>query len=196
MKPILRKREDEIRISGHGLRTPDGKIISRFPPIKDPELLHYVNGHASDKVNELLSRGCHGYPVTKGFTCNCPFCASRHKRRTLKHKVGGLERRKFKPGEAYTLDFTAMLEEASVEGNRVGVVFREVMTGTPLGQPLVDHTHICEALDWLYYYVISELDGNVRLKFLYGDCDPLWYSSDTLKSLLRRVGRWYFLPGV
>ena len=196
MEPILRKREDEIRRSGHGLRTPDGKIISRFPPIKDPELLHYVNGHASDKVNELLSRGCHGYPVTKGFTCNCPFCASRHKRRTLKHKVEGLERRKFKPGEAYTLDFTAMLEEASVEGNRVGVVFREVMTGTPLGQPLVDHTHICEALDWLYYYVISELDGNVRLKFLYGDCDPLWYSSDTLKSLLRRVGRWCFLRGV
>ena len=89
-----------------------------------------------------------------------------------------------------------MVEVASIDGNRVGVLFREMMTGTPLGQPLKDHTHICEALDWLYYYVLSELDGDVRLRFLYGDCDPVWYDTETLKSLLRRVGRWCFLRGV
>ena len=44
--------------------------------------------------------------------------------------------------------------------------------------------------------MLSELEGDVRLRFLYGDCDSAWFDSDALKSLLRRVGRWCFLRGV
>lgn len=66
----------------------------------------------------------------------------------------------------------------NLEGHRVGVLFRGVITGTPVGVPLVDRMHfVCGgvALDWLYYYVLSENDGDVRLRlgFLYGDCDPM-----------------------
>ena len=132
----LARRERDIQNSKKDIRSKDGKIIGRFPPQRDPETLHQVSGHSSDLVNEMLSKGSHGYPVLKGHSSQCQFCASRHKRRRLRRRIEGLHRRRFKPGEAFTMDFTAMVSEPSIDNNRVGIVFMELETGTPLGQPL------------------------------------------------------------
>ena len=86
------------------------------------------------------------------------------------------------------MDFTAMLAQASLSGNRVAILFRDIASATPLGVPMSDHTAVCEALDWLWHYILTELK-DVRLRFLYGDCDPLWFDPQQVKLLLRRVGR-------
>ena len=93
------------------------------------------------------------------------------------------------------MDFTAQVREKSLDNNGVGVVFQDIPTGTPVGQVLHDHTKITDALDWLHHYVQTECNG-VRLKYLYADCDPIWFSTDELKMFLRNVGRWCFCRGV
>ena len=77
----------------------------------------------------------------------------------------------------------------------MGVLFREYISHVKVGQALKNHTEICIALDFLWNYIITEKRG-VRLRALYADCDPIWFSTDELKMFLRKVGRWCFIHAV
>ena len=68
--------------------------------------------------------------------------------------------------------------------NQVGVLFAEYVSQIKVGQALKDHTEICKALDFLWNYISTEKRG-VRLRVLYADCDPIWFSTNELKMFLR-----------
>ena len=190
----LKSRDEQIRGQGR-VRGPDGNVVGRYPILNNDKDFHDAMGHPSDEVTKMMAQSTQGCPVRNGYSSRCPYCLSRRGRRQPKFKEEGLDRRTWVIGEAWTMDFTAMCLVKSMDSNQVGTLFEELMTSMKVGQTLKDHTSICDALDWLWHYVKTERRG-VQLRFLYVDCDPIWFSVDDLKRFLRKVGRWCFRRSV
>ena len=177
-------------------RLADGSVPGRFPILRDPKAFHLAHGHPSDEVTRKLCEACFGNPTAvKGYADVCPYCLSRRRRRQPRGRAESVDRPAYVMGEMWSMDFTAMTLRESHDKNRVGVLFEESISEVLVGVALKDHTHITEALDFLWNYVRTEKRG-VQLRVLYADCDPIWFSTNELKMFLRKVGRWCFMRSV
>ena len=177
-------------------RLADGSVPGRFPILRDPKAFHLAHGHPSDEVTRKLCEACFGNPTAvKGYADVCPYCLSRRRRRQPRGRAESVDRQAYVMGEMWSMDFTAMTLRESHDKNRVGVLFEESISEVLVGVALKDHTHITEALDFLWNYVRTEKRG-VQLRVLYADCDPIWFSTNELKMFLRKVGRWCFMRSV
>ena len=106
-----------------------------------------------------------------------------------------VDRVNYRMGERWMIDFTAMCLRTSHDLNQVGVFFREYISHVKVGQALKNHTEICITLDFLWNYIFTEKRGT-RLRALYADFDPIWFSTIELKMFLRKVGRWCFIHSI
>ena len=150
--------------------------------MKDPKAFHEAHGHPSDEVTRMLCFTYYGNAHTvKGYADSCPYCLSRRRRIQPGLRKDSVDRAQYRMGEFWSLDFTAMCLRKSHDLNQVGVLFREFISQIKVGQALKNHTEICIALDFLWDYVRTEKRG-VRLRALYADCDPIWFSTDATKT--------------
>ena len=164
--------------------------------MKDPKAFHEAHGHPSDEITRRLCATYYGNAnAVKGYANSCPYCLSRRRRIQPRLRTETVDRVQYRMGEKWTMDFTAMCLRKSHDLNQVGVLFAEDISQIKVGQALKDHTEICKALDFLWNYISTEKRG-VRLRVLYADCDPIWFSTNELKMFLRKVGRWCFIHAV